>query len=153
MTFDLGGHVTLGLTISTSHNILRCLTHQKIGNWISFKNICISTISRYVFSDIFAFLSFLPSIHTTYNLFPVIEKVTPSSIFPSLSYACIQETPPQSPRKSFNLKKWAIYKPWFLSLWNVFILDFSESNNILTLAFFNMTSFQYINSCYKSNYR
>ena len=57
VTFDLGGHVTLWLIISTSHNILRCLTHQKIRNCISFRNMCISTISRYAFCDIFAFSS------------------------------------------------------------------------------------------------
>ena len=54
VTFDLGGPVTLWFAISPPLNILTCLTHQKIGN---FKDICISTISRYIFCGTFAFLS------------------------------------------------------------------------------------------------
>ena len=36
---------------------MRRLTYQNIGNWISFKKICISSKLWYVFCDIFAFLS------------------------------------------------------------------------------------------------
>ena len=69
--FWFGGHITLWLAISSSLNILRRLTFQMIGNWISFKNMCISTISRYVFCDTFVFFKlfhflFLPS---TYFIF------------------------------------------------------------------------------------
>ena len=44
VNFGFGGHVTLWFTISLKLNILRRLAYHKIGNWISFKNMCISTI-------------------------------------------------------------------------------------------------------------
>ena len=45
VTFGLWGHVTFWLAISPPLNILRPLTHEKIGNWISFRNMCIVHIN------------------------------------------------------------------------------------------------------------